>query len=535
MRHVGQKLVPLLLFAVAATAGAQQQACDIDEGSPGQVARAVLDIQIAQSAQGDAAASKLKDAVKLLTDGDMTKNPVGRAYELGRVLVLWTAQPSMAGGMTTRGAVGFTTNPTAPYDLIAGIDSAFTVVEQSNPACEAQTAPWRQQKGWVDLINHAIELANADKADSAAIVAKRSLQLSRSAPYGYMILAQVAQKNNQLTEAAGYYKQAIAAATDTSTADTRRQMQLALANMLVDAADTASGATKTSLLADAKAAFQALAADPGAKYGEAASGGLARVAVASGNVEEIKATYSKELANPTSFTYPQLMNAAVAAARANQQQDALQLFSAARDANPYHRDALYNLARLYMLDSAYAKGIPVVRQLIAVDPDNPDNYQLMAIAFANIQKNYTAKQKMYDSTAKALGKRANTAKSAAVVKAAVDSAAKINKFITAYGDSAKINVDSALKYNAMITNIPGKVTFSLFNPSGDKAEIAGTITNQTDAAKTFSLKIDFLDKSGNVVSSQTVSVGPVEPQQSGSFKTEGTGANITAFRYAPLN
>jgi hypothetical protein len=525
----------MLLLAAAATAGAQQQSCDIDEGSPSQVARAVLDIQIAQSAQGDAAASKLKDAVKLVTDGDMSKNPVGRAYQLGRALVLWSAQPSMAGGMTTRGAVGFTTNPTAPYDLIAGIDSAFTVVESSNPACAAETAPWRQQKGWVDLINHAIELANADKSDSAAIVAKRSLQLSKTAPYAYMILAQVAQKNNQVTESMAYYKQAIAAATDTSQADTRRQMQLALGNLAADAADTASGATKTALLADAKAAFQALAADPGAKYGEAASGGLARIAVASGNIDEIKATYAKELANPSAFTYSQLMNAAVAAARAEQQDDALKLFSAARDANPYHRDALYNLARLYMLDSAYDKGIPIVRQLIAVDPDNPDNYQLMAIAFANIQKGYTAKQKMYDSTAKALGKRANTAKSAAVVKAAVDSAAKMNKFITAYGDSAKINVDSALKYNAMITGIPGKVSFSLFNPNGEKAEIAGSITNQTDAAKTFELKIEFLDKSGNVVSSQTVNVGPIQPQQSADFRTEGTGANIVAFRYAPLS
>src|SRR6201999_1842948 len=110
--------------------------------------------------------------------------------------------------------------------------------------------------------------------------------------------------------------------------------------------------------------------------------------------------------NPSAFNYGQLMNAAVIAAKANQNKDAIKLFDAARNANPYHRDALYNLARLYMLDSMYVQGIPVARQLIAVDPSNPDNYQLMAIAYAAQQKMYTARQRAADSVAKALGKRA---------------------------------------------------------------------------------------------------------------------------------
>ena len=59
--------------------------------------------------------------------------------------------------------------------------------------------------------------------------------------------------------------------------------------------------------------------------------------------------------------------------------------------------------------------------------------------------------------------------------------------------------------------------------------------NQTEAAKSFTLKIDFLDKAGRVVTSQTVEVGPVEPKRSKSFKAEGVGAGIVAFRYAPLS
>ncbi len=48
----GRALPALLIVALASVAGAQQKACDLDEGSPNQVARAVLDMQIAQSGAG---------------------------------------------------------------------------------------------------------------------------------------------------------------------------------------------------------------------------------------------------------------------------------------------------------------------------------------------------------------------------------------------------------------------------------------------------------------------------------------------------
>jgi hypothetical protein len=81
MPSLGLKLVPALLIAgVAASAGAQQKACEIDESTPGQVTRAVLDLQIAQSSQKpEDITAKLKDAVKLANEGDMKRNPAGRA------------------------------------------------------------------------------------------------------------------------------------------------------------------------------------------------------------------------------------------------------------------------------------------------------------------------------------------------------------------------------------------------------------------------------------------------------------------------
>ncbi len=187
---------------------------------------------------------------------------------LGKTYVLWMAQPKMASGKTTRGAVGFVTDTAASFDLVAGIDSAFTVVETANPECASQTASYRQQKPWVDLVNQANDLANAGQMDSAVVLAKRSIQLSKNAPYGYNVLAQAAMKSNQPKEAIAQFKLAIGAAKDSSMADTKRQLLAYLGNYASDQADNAQGADKAAYIAEAKSAYEQLAKDPGTKYAD---------------------------------------------------------------------------------------------------------------------------------------------------------------------------------------------------------------------------------------------------------------------------
>jgi len=536
----GQRALPaLMVAAAAATAGAQQKACDIDEGNPAQVARAMLDLNLAQNASKPADATKaLKDAVKLLNEGDKSRNPVGRAMVLGKTLSMWMGQPSISNGMATRGAVGFTTDTSAAFDIVAGLDSAFSVVEASNPDCASQTGPYRQQKGWVDLVNHAIELGNTPgQSDSAVYLARRSLQLYKAAPYGYMVLAKAAAEKNQPKDAIGFYKQAVAyAAKDTSVQmqDQRRGVLQTIGMYASDLYDGATGEDKAYYMKEAKEAFEALAKDPGTKYADAARGGQARLAQLSGDTSAIKASYADQLANPGAFSYASLMSAAVTAARTNQTKDAIKLFEAAKTANPFHRDVLYNLSRLYLLDSAYAKGLPLARQLVTIDPSNPDNYQLIAIAYAAMKSGYDKELKAAEAKAKVYGQRANTSKVAAVMKANIDSAAKINPVIKAYTDSGAVAIDSALKYQAIMTKLPAKVVFTEFTPTDAKTTIGGTVTNQTQAARAFAFKIEFLDKSGNVVSSQDVSVPSVAAGASGSFNATGTGAGIVAFRYPAI-
>jgi predicted Zn-dependent protease len=536
MPVLGGRVFPALMVALFATnAAAQGKACDLDEGSPSQVARAVLDLQLAGSSQKpDDIAKKLQDATKLLSEGDMKKNPVGRASVYGKVMVTWLAQPGMTTGMTTRGAVGLADNPTAPFDIIAAIDSGFTIVETANPECATQTAAWRQQKGWVDMVNHAMELGNSG-SDSAVAVAKRSLQLSRNAPYGYLILAQASAKANKPKESIDYYKQALKVATDTSLAETRRQILGTMGQYAADVAEQSQGADKTAYAAEAKAAFEALAKDPGTKYADMARAGQARLAQMSGDTSAIKGSYADQLANPGAFSYSSLMAAAVTAARANQNKDAIKLFEAAYAANPQHRDVLYNLSRLYMIDSMPAKGLPVAKQLVKIDPDNPDNYQVLTLAYVSLQKEYQNKEKAYEAKAKELGQRVNSGKiSAAAQKAAIDSAAKMTPLIKAYTDSAKTLVDSALKYNEMKDKLPVKVEFTEFTAGDAKTTVGGRITNNTDADKTVTLKIEFVDKAGNVVATQDVPVGSIKAHSAAPFKAEGAGAGIVAFRYGPI-
>jgi predicted Zn-dependent protease len=537
MYGLGKTLVPALMLAGASVAAsAQQKACEVDEGSPNQVARAYLDIQTASSAKPEEQPARLRDAVKLLQEGDLKKNPSGRAMVLGKTLVLWMAQPNMASGKTKRGAIGFVTDTAASFDLVAGIDSAFTVVETANPECVSQTASYRQQKPWVDLVNQSNDLANAGQMDSAVVLAKRSLQLSKNAPYGYNVLAQAAMKNNQPKEAIAQFKLAIAAAKDSSMADTKRQLLAYLGNYASDQAEGAQGADKAAYIAEAKSAYEQLAKDPGTKYADNARSGQARLAMLAGDSAAIKSSYSDQLANPGAFSYNSLMMAAVTAAKAQQSKDAIKLFEAARAVNPFHRDVLYNLSRLYLLDSNFTKGIETATTLVKVDPDNPDNFQLLAVGYGSIKKGYDMKQKDYEGKAKVYGDRANKSKVAAVQKANIDSAAKVNPLIKAYADSSKSAIDSALKYQAAMGTLPARVTFTEFTTAADgKTTLGGSVTNNSDAAKTYTIKLEFIDKAGNAVTTQDVPVGPVAPHERANFKATGAGAGIVAFRYAPLN
>jgi predicted Zn-dependent protease len=515
----------VLSGALATGSGAQaaqpasQRGCQIDESS-GQLGKALLSISLAQTNQASQkwpdAANHLRSAVKALEKPDK-KNELGQKLVLGKALALWLNQPDV-GTTPTRSTLGFTQSPDARIDLVAAVDSSFSQIEAANAACESETAPWRAQKAWLTMVNQSIEAINAGNVDTAEALANRSLRLYRKAPYAYMVLASAAQNRGQLSQALQYHQRTIDAATDTTHAEARRQALLAVGNLAAEVADTASGASRAQFAREARTAYEKLIGEaPSSPQASQARGGLSRVLLIAGDTAAFRTSYKDQIDNPNKYDYRDILASAVAAARSEQWADAAALFENVSKLNPYNRDALYNLAVSYhelgqlamsIADTAkgpakdrfaaearttFTKMPPVLDRLVALDPGNADNWLLIARAY------------------NALGKMAQKAKNTALHKA--------------YNDST-------VKYYTKSEQLPVNIIFTEFTTGEAKSTLAGTIDNRTDAEKSYNLRVEFLDRTGNVVGTKEVAVGPVAPKAKGRFTTTIEGQNIAAFRYA---
>jgi tetratricopeptide (TPR) repeat protein len=172
--------------------------------------------------------------------------------------------------------------------------------------------------------------------------------------------------------------------------------------------------------------------------------------------------------------------------------------------NEYSRDALFNLSLTLQKLQQWDEADTYLRRLVTVDPENPEVYQIMAL-------NYQGKAKI--------------AKAAADKKPATDPAVK------AY---AMVN-DSLLHYFNKYQNATTRVSFSLWAHDGEKHTLAGTVENMGEAEKPYTLKFEFLDAKGGVVTSKEAVVGAVGAKAAKPFRLEVSGAGVLAFRYAPIS
>jgi tetratricopeptide (TPR) repeat protein len=525
-----------IVGATAAVAQGAQKACEVNEGRPTQVGRATLNVQVASSAQDPAAAGRqLTSAVKALTENpERIDNQAGRNLVLGKALVLWTMQPNVE-LVTKRGPLGYTTNPEGMIDLAAAIDTAFKMVEAAHPECIAETSRWRGQKAWVALVNKAIERLNAEDADSAELVARQAIALNPYGPYGYVVLANVMQKRNKSTEAFELYRKSIEMASrDTTFDDIRRQSLVYLGNLAADSAEMAANATaRKPYIETAQGAFSQLIADKGAEeFKENARAGLCRVAIVAGDTGSLRTTYKDQLSSPAGHEYSVLMNAGVCMARAEMIPEATALFSAAYEKNQYHRDALSNLSIMLLRNDRHEESLPLAARLVSVEPNNPENIQLLVLSYAGIAKR-SRDARMAGSKAGPATKTGTKTKAATATKAAgprlsaaaQDSLFKIEKAYT----------DSAVALNEKKDKLAFRVALSDFSTSDEKATVAGTVHNQGTSEKSVTIKVEFLDRTGKVVTTKEATVNNIAAGGSGRFNVSATpGKEIAAFRYAPL-
>jgi tetratricopeptide (TPR) repeat protein len=470
--------------------------CEVDNGKPQAVARATFSMARAQStlkATGNPT-KDLRDVVSSLAASSLDKeNPVGKAYLLGQAYILFLDRPDIT-PITTRSSIGLTTNPAGTIDLFAAADSAWRVVEATSPGCAALGKQWRQQKPWLAVTNAAINALNSNKLDSAEYLARRALILDRTAPYAYSVLASVAKERKDYPAAADYWKKTLTAiGTDTAFNDVRDRTLYDAASVITERAGTATGAEKKALARDAINAWNALlahATDDVQNTNAIIS--LPKLYVVAGDSLSIPKIYAPMIAQPARYGENTLMQTGVVASKYKHPEDAVTLFGAVLARNPYQRDALNNIAASYIFTSQYDKVFPVVTRLTDLDPNNPDNWMLSAYSYAGLLK---------------------TTKTG-----------KLNKQYT----------DSLVYYNGKADKMPVKVLFIEFTRTSDGTTLAGSIENKSAAAKTYPLSVDFLDRTGQVLFTETVTVGPVPAKGTKEFRIKSAKGGVAAFRYKPL-
>ena len=486
--------VPALAQQPAAAPAPAGPVCDVDQNKPVQVARATLSLTRASAQlKGGDPMKDLKDAIATLTAPNLkNENPVGRAFVLASAYVLILEQPGIE-AISPRSAVGITTNPTATIDLFAAADSAITIVENSSPGCAAYMAPFRQQKAWLAVTNAAINALNANKLDSAEIYAKRSLTLEKKVPYAYTVLASVAKARKNYPAMIEYSKQVVATAGDDTTyADVKERAQYELATTLSERAKSAPAAEKKALAKEAIAVWAPLAVTQDVVQGTVAVRNLHELYILAGDSAQIGTIYADMIANPSKYGEGSLLQAGVVASQFKRPEDAAKIFDAVVKKNPYSRDALNNIAASMLQAGETDKAVPYIDKLIALDPSNPDNYMLYAFAYAGkLKKKVDAKtQKTYN--------------------------------------------DSLVYWNNKSEKLPVKLTVNEFSRNSDGTTVGGEIENRSTAAKTYALTVELLSPTGEVLATETASIGPVAPKAKKEFKIKSAKTGVAGYRYKPL-
>jgi tetratricopeptide (TPR) repeat protein len=478
----------------APAAAAPAASCEIDQNRPQALARATLSLTKANALmKGGDPTKDLKDVVALLNAPNFKNdNPVGRAFLLASAYVILLEQPSIQ-AVSPRAAVGIPTDPQGTIDLFAAADSAITIVENSSPACAAYMAPFRQQKAWLDVTNAAISALNANKLDSAEVYAKRSLTLERKSPYAYTVLASVAKARKNYPAMIEYSKQVVVTAGDDTTyADVKDRAQYELASTLSDRVKTAPAAEKKAMAKEAIAAWVPLTLSKDIIEGTVAVSNLENLYIAAGDSTQIGKIYAAMIAEPDKYNEGALLQAGVIASKFKRPDDAALLFDAVLKKNPYSRDALNNAAASLLQANQVDRAIPFIDKLVALDPNNPDNYMLYAFAYAGRLKNKVdAKtQKTYN--------------------------------------------DSLVYWNTKSEKMPVRVTFTEFSRNSEGTTLAGEIENRGTTAKTYEMSVDFLGSNGEVLFTETATVGPVAPKAKKEFRIKNPKTGVAGYRYKPL-
>lgn len=467
-----------------------QSACNLDfKGSELKKAQFAV-VSAAAGGRPEARTSALRGAVKAITEKPLNiKDPLARDLLLGQIMVLHFAQLNAA-PTVSRGEVGFISDTDARIDLVVAADSLFDIVEATKPECTAETDEYRKSMSQI-LYKKAVDHYNASAFDSSVAVLNRTMIIDSQSPDIPNVLAVIAQKRGDYDTAIREYEKVIAlSGSDTSSASMRTGARTTVSELLLFQAGKLEGPARAALMKRSSDHLRAsLKEDP---ENVTAKARLAGALIGAGDTVAASVLFAELVANSSKLSDIQLFEAGVAAARANRNAEATKLFEAGLVQNPYLRDGLYNAAIMYVAQEDSDKLLNASTRLVEVDPNNEDNWRLLASVYHLRQKN--AKD------------------------------AKVKRAMT----------DSLVKYMGRATSLPAQVSFTSFNHDGTKHSLAGRLENRGKTSKSFTLKFEFLDKAGKAVATQEATVGPVAAGEAKTFTVSVEQPGVVAFRYMPI-
>lgn len=469
--------------------------CEVNQDKPKELALAYFNFtRLSGQPVGPTRDPLIKSILKDLMDKPekFVSNPGGYNYILSQ---LFTMAATQDGGLTptTRGAMGLTTRPNEPMDVLAELDSAYKRWEAAAPSCAEDIAASRSSEAWLAVTNKAFSFVDNGPADSAVYFAKRSIMLSPVNPFAHHILATVAASKKDMGAAVPEWKEVVKlSGADSSYKDIKLSALFYLGSTKLQEAAKASGdAQKTEAMAAASYFKEYLDVNPTSPDAPAVMNNWAQALDLAGDKAGQKAIYADLLANPAKYPEATLATAGVVAAKIEDYPASAQLFKSIVDVSPYSRDGLYNYASTLYSQDHFADAMPPLRKLFEIDPNNYDGLMMMAYAAQGMEKSVAA-----------------TAK--------------------------KQWTDTLIAYSTMAEKLPARVAVTGFTRSADGAEVTLSVEQAAEGQGNYTLALDFLDKAGNVVTSNSEAVGPIAKGDKKVVIIKGTGKDIAAFRYKAL-
>ena len=467
----------LLLASGPATAEAQQLISDrVAQSMPPQYLPPKCDLDN-KHFKVSSGATYLKTGVE--TEVPENKN---RVWENGRKVLVEAIQQN-----------GQAENPAAWYYLgriylqrgdVLGADSALARAEKGAPQCAKDIQSYRQN-GWAALMRAGNNFEEQKNPDSALVLYHQAATLHPRSPLSAYFVAKVLNEKGQTDSAAVYYGRAAAAgegSTDTSEVKVRNRSAFNQGAIYLN----------SKKFPEAVAAFERYLAwepnDVEAKRGLAgAYRGAGQADKAQALEQQLIASGAGAAAGAAGGAGAQdLMSVGVNLYNDKKFAEAAKAFEQVAVAEPYNRDALFNLTNTYFAMKDGPKLLASAERLAAIEPLNETALKLVGEGYKQTSK-----------------------------------------------------VDEAVKTAEKVLALPADVKVTDFTPTGTGATFTATATGrsaQTGTGKAIApaplaLTVEFLDAKGTVVATQDAQVPALQPDANHEIKLTAQGSGIAAWRY----